>query len=219
MVDLTLSLDELGVVATVLSLLAVTEFLVFGGEDVSEAPVAGLDDKLLAGELHLGTAESFLSDGDEGVLGADGHEDLTDADTSASGVGLTVRLAHTGLETIGTGAGKHLVDTEDVEGMGTDTHVEGFLVGVLGHVLVGLNTGGFKGFRGDLFEFARDDVNDGGELINVSLTSTEIVGADLGIGDTTAEAGLGVRLVLAETVATRRTATHFSCFFLDSFRI
>jgi len=211
--DGTLGGDDLGVSTAVFDLLVVAEFFVLVSLDVSEAPVAGLDDELLTRELHLGTAEGFHGDGDEGRLGADGDEDLTDADTGAGGVGLTVGLAHTGLETIGTGAGKHLVDTEDVEGVSTDTHVEGFLGSVLGHVLVGLNTGGFKSFRGDLFDFTGDDVDGGGELFDVSTASTEIVGADLGIGDTTAETRLGVRLVLAETVATGRTAAHGCCLF------
>lgn len=204
--------DLLGVGAEVDDLLGGLEFLELGGEDVGEAPVAGLDDELLAGELHLGAAEGLAGDGDEGVLGADRHEDLADADAGGEAVGLAVGLAHAGLETIGTGAGKHLVDAEDVEGVGTDAHVEGFLGGVLGHVLVGLDTGGFEGLGGDLLELARDDVDAGGELINVGLTGTEIVGADLGIGDTTAEAGLGVRLVLAEAVALGGTAGHFFAF-------
>jgi len=212
-VDAALGRDDLGVDTTVLELLGITELFVLRGENVSEAPVTGLDDELLAGELHLSTAESFLSDVDEVRTGADGDEDLTDLDTSAGGVGLTVRLAHTGLETIGTSAGKHLVDTEDVEGVSTDAHVEGFLGGVLGHVLVGLDTSGFEGFRGDLFEFTGDDVDAGGEGFDVSLTGTEIVGADLGVGNTTAETRLGVRLVLAETVATGRTAAHGCCLF------
>ena len=206
--DDTLGSDDLGVGTAVFDLLVVTEFFVLVSLDVGEAPVAGLDDELLTRELHLGTAEGFHGDGDEGRLGADGDEDLTDADTGAGGVGLTVGLAHTGLETIGTGAGKHLVDTEDVEGVSTDAHVEGFLGGVLGHVLVGLNTSGFEGFGGDLFEFTGDDVDAGGEGFDVSLTGTEIVGADLGVGNTTAETRLGVRLVLAEAVATGRTAAH-----------
>ena len=211
--DATLRSDDLGVVTAVFGLLEITEFLVLVLLDVSEAPVAGLDDELLTGELHLGTAEGFTGDVDEARLGADGDKDLTDADTGAGRVGLTVRLAHTGLETIGTSAGKHLVDTEDVEGVSTDAHVEGFLGGVLGHVLVGLDTSGFEGFRGDLFEFTGDDVDAGGEGFDVSLTGTEIVGADLGVGNTTAETRLGVRLVLAEAVATGRTAAHGCCLF------
>jgi len=46
------------------------------------------------------------------------------------------------------------------------------------------------------------------ELIDKGLLATEIIDANFGIGDTTAEARLGVRLVFAVTVATSRTTTH-----------
>ncbi len=47
-----------------------------------------------------------------------------------------------------------------------------------------------------------------GELIDGGTLAAEVKNADLGIGDTAAEAGLGVWLVLAVAVATSRTATH-----------
>ena len=47
---------------------------------------------------------------------------------------------------IGTSARQHLVDTEDVEGVDTDPHVEGILSRGLGDILVGANTSGFEGF-------------------------------------------------------------------------
>ena len=47
---------------------------------------------------------------------------------------------------ISTGARQHLVDTDNVEGVDTDPHVEGILSRGLGDILVGANTSGFKGF-------------------------------------------------------------------------
>lgn len=206
--DLTLLGDLADVVTAVLDLAGGVEGLVLGGEDVGEAPVLGADDNLAAGELHAGTAESLLGLGGERLLGAEGEEDLANADAGDGAVGLSVGLAHTGLETIGTSAGKHLVDTDDVEGVGTDAHVEDILVGLLDHVLVGLNTGGLESLGGDLLELAGDAVEGDGELVDASATAANVEVTDLGIRDTAVEAGLGEGLVLAEAVAASGTATH-----------
>ena len=61
------------------------------------------------------------------VLAADGHEDLANVDTGDLAVRLAEGTTHTGLETIGTSARQHLVDTDDVVGVGTNTEVETFL--------------------------------------------------------------------------------------------
>lgn len=47
---------------------------------------------------------------------------------------------------IGSGTGQHLVDTDDVEGVDTDPHMEGILSGSLCDILVGANTSCFEGF-------------------------------------------------------------------------
>lgn len=105
-----------------------------------------------------------------GVTGADREEDLADVDTGHDTVGLAEGTAHTGLQSIGTSAGQHFVDTHDVVRVGTDTQVEGVLAARLDHVpanscpsvccplfsnhrlsgvyaLVGANTGSLEGFR------------------------------------------------------------------------
>ena len=45
---------------------------------------------------------------------------------------------------IGTSAGQHLVDTEDVEGVDADPQMEGIFSGGLGDVLVGADTSSFE---------------------------------------------------------------------------
>ena len=206
--DLALGGDLLHVLTAVLeaTVLKALHELLLG--DTGEAPVLGDDDDLTAGELHAGTAESLL--GGLGLVlgGAEGQQDLVDADASSGHVGLTPGLAHTSLQTIGTGAGKHLVDADDVERVGTDAHVEAELATVLGHVLVGLDTGSLKSLGGDLLDFLGDAVDAGGELLDGGLTGTNVVVADTGIRNTTAEAALGVGLVLAVAVAASGTATH-----------
>lgn len=61
-------------------------------------------------------------------------------------------------------------------------------------VLVGTNTGSLEGLGGQLLILVGDEVNTVGEVVNGSLLTTEIEDADLGVGDTTVEAGLGVGL-------------------------
>ena len=87
-----------------------------------------------AGELVGGTAHGLDGGSAVGVTGADGQEDLADVHTGDETVGLTEGTTHTGLETIGSGAGQHLVDTDDVEGVDADAEVETFLTGDLHEV-------------------------------------------------------------------------------------
>lgn len=65
-----------------------------------------------------------------GVTGPDRHDDLADVDTGNLADGLTESTTHTGLQSIGTSARQHLVDTDDVEGVGTHPEMETFLTGV-----------------------------------------------------------------------------------------
>ena len=206
--DLALGGDALNVGATVLELLGGETFLEFLTEDVGETPELGLDEELAPGELELGTAECLHSLRLVDILAADGEQNLVDGHTGGHTVGLSVGLAHTSLEAIGTGAGKHLVDADDVEGVDTDAEMERFLVGVLSHVLVGLDTSGLKSLARDHLNFAGEAVNGQWERLNRCLPGTDVVVLDLGIRYTTAEAALWVRLVLAVPVAASWSAAH-----------
>jgi hypothetical protein len=95
-----------------------------------------------------------------------------------------------------------------MEGVDTDTHVEGVLTAGLAHVLVSTDTTSFESFSGKLFVLVGDEVNAEREIVNRSLLATKIVDSDLGIRDTTAESALRIRLVLAVSVTSSRTATH-----------
>ena len=64
-----------------------------------------------------------------GVTSTDAHDDLTNVDTGNSAVGLTPGTTHTGLQSIGTSARQHLVDTDDVVRVGSDSEMETFLAG------------------------------------------------------------------------------------------
>jgi hypothetical protein len=87
-----------------------------------------------------------------------------------------------------------------VEGVGADTQVETLLSGVLDEVLVGANTGGLEGLGAQLLILVGDEVDAEREVVDVGTLTAEIEDADLGVGDTTVEARLGVRLGDAESV-------------------
>jgi hypothetical protein len=127
-----------------------------------------------------------------GVPGTDRHEDLTDVHTGDKTVGLSESTTHTGLQPIGTSARQHLVDTDDMVGVDTDTEMETFLSGNLDEVLVGANTGGFEGLGGQLLVLVGDEVNAEGEVVDAGLLATEIEDADLGVRYTAVEPALGV---------------------------
>jgi hypothetical protein len=112
----------------------------------------------------------------------------------------TVRFAkgttHTRLQSIGTGARQHLIDADNMVRVDADTHVEAFLTGDLDEILVGADAGGFEGFGGQLLILVGDEVDTCWEVVDGGALAAEIVDADLGVGDTAVEAGLGVWLVL-----------------------
>ena len=179
--------------------------------------------------LVLATPQSLEGGGAVRVTGSDGHEDLTDVDTGNETVGLSEGTTHSGLQSIGTSARQHLVDTDDVVGVDTDAEMETFLSGNLDEVLVGANTGGLKSLGGQLLVLVGDEVDAEGEVVYAGLLATEVEDPDLGIGYTTVEPALGVLrqcqsaippllcsvalgatygLVLAVAVATGGTAGH-----------
>lgn len=192
----TVTTQELDVGTIGLDLALLAKLDVVLAADGGETPVLGDDDLLATREFVHGAAESLDSSGTVGVTGTDGQKDLADVDTSNGTLGLTERTTHTGLETIGTGARQHLVDTDDVEGVGADTEVETFLTGDLHEVLVGANTSGFKSLGRKLFVLVGDEVNAQRKVISAGLLTSQIVDTDLRIGNTTVEPGLGVGLFI-----------------------
>lgn len=87
-----------------------------------------------------------------------------------------------------------------MEGVQTHTDVELILAAELDQVLVAANTSGFQGFRAQLFVLIRYQMDAQWEVLDVGLLATEIEDTDLRIWDTTAEPGLGVRLVLTVAI-------------------
>jgi len=212
--------DDLDVGAIRASAALSAEALVLLDRVGREAPVLGHEDLLGAGEFVLAAAEALNDVGKHGGLGAARDEDLVDVHTGDLTIRLTEGTSHTSLETkrkedkpqrasnvvdvfipIGTGTAKHLVDAEHVVGVNADAKVEGITTAHLGDVLVHANAGSLEGLRGDLLLLERDEVDAGGELIDVGLLLAEIVDTDLGVRDTTAVARFDVGLTLGVAVA------------------
>ena len=114
---------------------------------------------------------------------------------------MPTRKGFTGLQTICTGAGKHLVDTDDVVRVKTHADVERVLAHGLDHVLVGGDTGSLKGLGRDLLLLKGEEVNASRERVHAELFLSDIEDLDLGLRYTTAVARFDVGLVLDVTRA------------------
>ena len=189
----------------------VLELCVFINLILGETPLLGNDDVLTTWELEGCTTESFDDVLLEHWLGTDGQEDLVNLDTSDWGFWLTVSTTHPGLETIRTCTGQHLVDTDKVEWVDTDTQVKGITTDVLDHVLVNDDTSSFQCVCRDLFEFTGDEVETKWERVGGFGLVTDIVNLQLCFWDTSQVTGLWIRLVLTITITTCWTATHVVC--------
>ena len=64
-----------------------------------------------------------------GITGPHREQDLANVDAGYGSIGLAPRTTHTGLQSIGTGARQHLVDADNVVGMGAHTEMETFFAG------------------------------------------------------------------------------------------
>jgi len=68
------------------------------------------------------------------ITSADTQDNLTDVNTGNGSVWLSPSTTHSSLQSIGTSARQHLVDTDNVEWVSTDTEMETFLSGDLDEV-------------------------------------------------------------------------------------
>jgi len=71
------------------------------------------------------------------------------------------------------------VDSDDVVGMASDSHVEGILATNLGQVLVGTDTASLKGLRRKLFILVGDKMDTEREVVNTSLFAAQVEDSDL----------------------------------------
>lgn len=183
-------------VATILDdTVAVTGLEVLLAAHVREAPLLRDDDLLATSELVTRATQRLDSVRTVSITRADRQKHLTNVDTGDKSVRLTKGTTHTRLQTVGTSARKHLVDTDDVVGVNAHTEVESILTCHLHHVLVGTDTSSFKGLRRNLLVFVTDKVDTERELIHRSLLATQIVDTDLRVRHTTVVPRLGLSWV------------------------
>jgi hypothetical protein len=145
--------DNLAVSAIGNGLAGVTQLLELVLLDGSEAPLGGDSHLLASGEFELGATKGLDGGVFETEQGADGpaeggvrniggrgcgdrddaclHDDLANFNTGKQAVGLAESSTHTGLQTIGAGAGQHFVDAENVVRVDADAQVEVILAGHL----------------------------------------------------------------------------------------
>jgi hypothetical protein len=193
------------VVAHVNKTILFSQFLIISLDKISESPTVRDDNVLTSRKLVRATAQSFNDVSFLASRGADRKHDLSNLAAGNKTVRLSESVTHTGLQSIGTSARKHLVDTENVVRVATHTEVETVLGGSTGHVLVDNNTSSFESFRRKLFFFTRNEVTAERKLVSRGLLVTGVEDSQLSIWDTTAVARLDVRLVLTVSVAACRS--------------
>lgn len=77
-----------------------------------------------------------------------------------------------------------------------------YFVGPNGYYsLVGADTGGFESLGAQLFVLIGNEVNAEREVVNTGTLAAKIEDPDLGVGDTTVEPGLGIRLEQRESIS------------------
>jgi len=141
-----MSIADLNVVATVEQTVLDLKHSVLLVGDTGESPLVRNGNVLATRELELGSAQSLNCDLLELRASSNREDDLADIDTSHHTTRLAEGTTHTGLQSIGTSAGQHLVDAQHVERVKADTQVERILAGELGQVLVHDDTTSFKSF-------------------------------------------------------------------------
>ena len=190
-------------------LVGLEESLEIRVNNFGESELPGDEDGLSAGELELRATESLLGKRNKFGLGADGDQDGSNVHTGGLEEGLSVSVTHTGLESISTGARKHLVDADNVPCVDSDANMEGILGGLDLHVLVSSDTGSFESFGRNLLLFTANQMDASGESIPLCLLCTTVIHSEFWVRYTTVEAGLRVWLVFLVSVATCGSSSHF----------
>lgn len=138
---------------------------------------------LPARELVTSSPQSLEDDSSVGLLASNRQDDLSNVDTGDTSVWLSPSSTHTLLQPIGTSTRQHLVDSDNVEGVGPDPQVERVLSRGLDDVLVAANTSGFQSFGRDLLVLVRDQVGTEGEVLDGGPLSAQVEDSNLGVGD------------------------------------
>jgi len=143
-------------------------------------------------------------------LDSHGKEDLTDGDSCGLAESLTESTSHSLLESIGSSAGEHLVNSNNVPWVDSDSAMEVLSTALGGHVLVASDSGGLESFRGDLLLLVANQMDAGSESVVLGLLLSNIVNSQLWVWDTSVESGFWIWLVLLISVAPSWSSTHLN---------
>ena len=178
-------------------------------QELGESEFSGDEDLLSAGELELGSPEGLFGVSHVFGGGSHGEEDLADVNSCGLAESLSEGTSHSLLESISSSAGEHLVDSHHVPRVNSDSHVEALSSDLGLHVLVASNSSSLKSLRGDLLLLVAHQMHAVGEEVVSSLLLSDVIDSKLGVGDSSVESRLGVRLVLLVSVAPTWSSSHF----------
>ena len=185
------------------------ESVVIGLDDIGESVLSGDEDLLTAWELELSSSQGFTSELDILWLNSNGKKNLSDSDSGTLAEGFTESTSHTLLESICTSAGQHLVDSNNMPWMNSDSHMEMFSTDVGSHVLVASNSGGLKSFRCNLFLLVANQMDASWEIVELSLLLSNIVNSKFRVWYTSIKPRLWIRLILLVPVAPGWSSSHY----------
>ena len=177
--------------------------------EFSKSEFSGNENLLSTWELELWSSESFLGVSDVLLSTSNWNQNLTNVDSCRLAKWFTEGTSHTLLEPICTSARKHLIDSDCVPWMNSDSHVEEISSYIGLHVLVASNSCSFQCFRCDLLLFVTDQVDACWELIVLCLLLSAIVHSDLWVWNTSVESWFWIWFVLLISVAPSWSSSHY----------
>merc|ERR1712141_729276 len=140
------------------------QIVVFLTIPFSKSPLFGDVDLLTTGELELGPPKSLNNRILMLIISSDGHQRLSNFDTSNETLRFSKGTSHSSLKPISSSTRQHFVDSQNVEGMDTNSDVELILSAVLDEVLVAADPSGLHSLGGQLLQLVGNQVNGKGEF-------------------------------------------------------
>mmetsp|Transcript_15584 Transcript_15584/g.26575 ORF Transcript_15584/g.26575 Transcript_15584/m.26575 type:complete len:220 (+) Transcript_15584:207-866(+) len=155
---------------------------------LGKSPLETLQNLLPSSKLELSTTDRLNNVWLGSILSTHGKKNLSNINTGGNTNGLTVRVPHSTGKPISSSARKHLVGTDNMVRVHTNTDMVRILSNSVDQMLVNSNTACLKCLRGDLLLLVTDQVSNEGEQVHGSLLGSHVVNTDLGLGHTTAVA-------------------------------
>ncbi len=177
---------------------------------MGETELSGDKDLLTAWELELGSSQGLLGKLDVFWGASDGQENLSDVYSGGLAEGLTESSSHTLLESIGSGAGQHLVDSDDVPWVDSDSHMEVISSNLSLHVLVASNSSSLESLGGNLLLLVTDEMDTSGEGVMPCSLSANVINSELGIWHSSVEPRLWIWLILLISEAPGWSSSHYT---------